>query len=82
MKSADYDKLFAELLGPFPVLDDPIRKQFEDMTASDLARIIPLIDDMVKQAENRGKLSVYLELAAERLKDGQRKRDIGISTAN
>jgi hypothetical protein len=36
---------------------------FDESASEDIAKIEPLIDDFVQQAENRGRLAVYLEVA-------------------
>ncbi len=64
MNPADERRLYDALRGPI-IYDEPTtNKIMEDCAVEDLRVITPIIDEMLEQAENRGKLSVYLEVAA------------------
>ena len=61
MTNTDRQRLFTALLGLEIQSED--RKELEELVAEDLERITPIIDDMLQQAELRGRFQAYLEEA-------------------
>lgn len=65
MTNSEEQKLFSALRGPI-IYADPFGNDLMDATAAeDLKAITPVVDELIAQAEFRGRLQVLLERAAE-----------------
>ena len=61
MTNADRHRIFLALLEPETLPED--RKELEEICTEEVERIEPIIDDMLEQAERRGRFHAFLEEA-------------------